>query len=163
MDVYFLEEMRQNIYSAKVNAIIPWATIQLQGHWEGGDPNPGTAFRVYDDGRYEVTKGYHFFKQISRAGQPGMSVCHAHANDRRIGLVAFGGEGTRHPDAFVVLNLGDAERTFEVEVRGSAHTTFSAYRTSDDDDYVPAGDADVRDGRITVRAPARSATTYFGR
>jgi hypothetical protein len=163
MDVFFLEEMRQNVYAAKVNAIIPWATIQLQGHWEGGDPNPGTAFRVYDDGRYEVTKGYHFFKQVCRAGQPGTSVCRAHANDRRIGLIAFGGRGSRHPDAFVVLNLADEEREFEVEVRGSEHAAFAAFRTSEGDDYVPLGEAAVRDGRIAVRAPPRSATTYFGR
>lgn len=162
MDVFFVEEMRQNIYSAKVNAIIPWACIQLQGQWEGGDPNPGTAFRVYEDGRYEVTKGYHFYKQISRAGQTGMAVCAAYANDRRIGLIAFGGAETSHPDAFLILNLGDQPRDLCVQVRGSRHSQFSACCTSATMDYSDQGNYQVDEGVLTVRVPPFSASTYTG-
>lgn len=162
MDVLFLEEMRQNIYSAKVNAIIPWACIQLQGHWEGGDPNPGTAFRVYSDGTYEVTKGYFFFKQISRAGQAGMSVCRALCNDRRIGLIAFGANGTQHQDVFLALNLSDQPRTFDIQVNGSHSHLFSVVRTSPDEDYLSLAPVSVQSGVVTVTLPPLSATTFFG-
>jgi hypothetical protein len=162
MDVFFIEEMRHNIYSAKVNAIIPWACIQLQGHWEGGDPNPGTAFRVYENGEYEVTKGYYFYKQLSRAGQPGMSVCQAAANDRQIGLIAFGSNGTPHPDSFLVLNMAAEERTITVQINGSISQHFTGYRTSDTENYSPIGQVSVKDGAIQVTLPPRSVTTFFG-
>ena len=51
MDVNFVEMVRQNIYASKVNALIPWAYIQTDD-WTGGDPNPGTAFRVDGKGHY---------------------------------------------------------------------------------------------------------------
>ncbi|MCC7208574.1 MAG: hypothetical protein IT323_14800 [Anaerolineae bacterium] len=162
MDVFFIEEMRHNIYSAKANAIIPWACIQLQDHWTGGDPNPGTAFRVWDSGRFEVTKGYYFYKQVCRAGQPGMDVCQVQANDRNIGLIAFGRAATANPDAIVVLNRGDEARSVQIAVRGSAASHFDAYRTSPDEDYVDVGALPLVDGYVRVELPPRSVTTLFG-
>ena len=50
MDAQFVWEMHNSIYSAKVNAIIPWAAVQRSSRWVGGDPNPGTAIRVDDEG-----------------------------------------------------------------------------------------------------------------
>jgi hypothetical protein len=162
MDVFFIEEIRNNIYSAKSNAIIPWAAIQLQDHWTGGDPNPGTAFRVWDDGRYEVTKGYYFYKQVCRAGQPGMNVCQVRANDRLISLIAFGRGSTTHPDAFIVLNRGTTPRSVKIEVLGSHAARFEAFRTSPDEDYAAVGEYAVQDGHIAVELPPGSVTTFFG-
>lgn len=75
MDCYNLFEMYGNIYSAKVNGIIPWAAVQRPAKWVGGDPNPGCAVRVHEDGRYEVMRGYYYYKQICRAGSAGPGLC----------------------------------------------------------------------------------------
>jgi hypothetical protein len=162
MDVDFVNEIRNNITCAKVNAIIPWACIQRPGKWVGGDPNPGTAFRVYDDGHYEVLDGYYYFKQVSRAGQPGMAVARTVSNDGRVGLIAFGANGTDNPDAFVVLNLVDEPLALELDVRGSDHTRFEATRTGPDESYVDLAAFELRNGTIPYEAPARSVTTFFG-
>lgn len=163
MDVFFVNEIRNSIYAVKVNGIIPWACIQLQGHWVGGDPNPGTAFRVYDDGQYEVTPGYYYYKQVCRAGQPGMAVVPAFSNDRRVGLIAFGRQGTKNPDAFVVLNLSGDDKELEISLIGTHSQQFDAYITSPSTRYAEAGTHQCKDGRISVLAPAYSVTTYFGR
>ena len=52
MDATNIKEMHGNIYTAKVNAITPWACIQRPIQWVGGDPNPGNAFTVSEDGRF---------------------------------------------------------------------------------------------------------------
>src|SRR5690606_10825460 len=84
MDVDFINVIRGNIYVAKVNGIIPWAAVQRPAKWVGGDPNPGTAVTVDESGNYTVQPGYYYFKQVSRAGQPGMSVAQVMSNDTEI-------------------------------------------------------------------------------
>lgn len=175
MDVLFVNEIRNNIYCAKVNSIIPWAIIQRPGKWVGGDPNPGCAFRVYDDGHYEVLPGYYFYKQVSRAGQPGMAVARTVSNNSAIGLIAFASNGTDNPDAFVVMNMGDEDVTLNIEVAGTAHTTFEAYRTvpnpraSEDETitlkeaYASLGEVTVDNGYIACDAPAGSVVTFYGK
>ena len=74
MDARFVDSIRVQIYDVKVNAAIPWAALQRIGDWIGGDPNPGTAFNVDDQGQVFIRPGYYFYKQVSRAGQPGMAV-----------------------------------------------------------------------------------------
>ena len=54
---------------------------------------------------YCDTMGYYYFKQVCRAGQPGMAVARVRSNDSLIGLIAFAGNSTDNPDAFVVLNM----------------------------------------------------------
>jgi hypothetical protein len=164
MDADNIKEMHGNIYTAKNNAIVPWACIQRPTKWVGGDPNPGTAFRVYEDGTYEVMRGYHYYKQVSRAGQPGMAVAWTMAMDGEVALIGFAQNGTRHPDAFVLVNLGKADKKVSVAVRGSGSRRFEAFRTSDEKDlYAPAGAFEVKEGRVLYDAPARSATTFFGK
>jgi len=116
MDVFFVNEIRNHIYSAKVNAVIPWACIQRPSQWVGGDPNPGTAFRVNDSGSFRVEPGYYFYQQVCRAGQPMMSVCRVMSNDSEVGLIGFGSNGTKHPDALVALNLSDQSKDLDIEV-----------------------------------------------
>jgi hypothetical protein len=176
MDVLFVNELRNNIYCAKVNGIIPWACVQRPGKWVGGDPNPGCAFRVYDDGseachpersrrisHYEVTPGYYYFKQVSRAGQPGMRVARVLSNDSAIGLIAFAHNGTVHPDAFVVLNMAQEAVPLGIKVLGSTQTTFEAYRTSPGENYVYLDTFAIADNQIAYTAPAGSVTTFFGK
>lgn len=161
MDVFFVNELRNTIYSTKVNAIIPWATIQLQGHWEGGDPNPGTAFKTWDDGRYEVTPGYYYFKQVCRAGQPGMAVCRALANDRLTGLIAFGCNNTPNANAFVLLNMWNDAHEYEITVKGAQNSIFEAYRTHETDQYASLGEFELNGETLSYIAPPRSVTTFF--
>jgi hypothetical protein len=106
MDVDFVWQIYMNLYMAKVNGYIPWAVIQRPAQWIGGDPNPGTAFVVKEDGSYEVLPGYYWYKQMSRAGQAGMAVSYADCMDSEVQLVAFGKDDTDNPDAFAVINTG---------------------------------------------------------
>jgi len=162
MDVFFAWEIHNSIYSAKVNAIIPWAAVQRASKWVGGDPNPGTAIRVDDNGHFCVQPGYHFYKQVCRAGQPGMAVTRVAANDSEISLIAFASNGTRNPDAFVVMNLSDEAKSLDIAVVGSASRSFAAYRTSPNEQYVSLSEMVAHDGVITYGAPPGSVTTFYG-
>jgi hypothetical protein len=146
----------------KVNAIIPWAVVQRSSKWVGGDPNPGTAIRVDDEGQYTVEQGYYFFKQVCRARQPGMAVTKALSNDSEVSLIAFASNGTRHPDAFVAINLGEEIKDLEIEVIGSASASFVAHRSSDDEHYVSLGTFDAN-GQVAYHAPPRSVITFYGK
>jgi hypothetical protein len=163
MDALFIWEMHNNIYSAKVNAIIPWAAVQWSGKWVGGDPNPGTAFRVVPEGgTYTVEPGYYYYKQVCRAGQPGMAVARVISNDSQITLIAFASNGTKHPDAFVVINISDEATNLAIQVQGTAARTFQAYRTSSSENYISLGSkTQDNSGVIAYQAPAGSVTTFY--
>ena len=165
MDADFVKQIHGNIYTSKVNAIIPWAGIQRPPHWVKGDPNPGSAIRVAEDGTYEVRRGYYYYKQVSAcAGQPGMAVAETFAMDSEIAVIGFSQNETDHPDSFVVLNLGKENRKVAVEISGSASASFEAIRTTDDgEQYRSLSTYDLRDGILTLQAPGRSATTFFGK
>lgn len=171
MDAFNIKEMHGNIYTAKVNAIIPWAGIQRPLHWVGGDPNPGSAFTVSEDGSYRVRPGYYFYKQISRAGQPGMKVAEASAMDSEIAVIAFASNGTDNPDAFVVVNINKKPQKIAVSVLGSKSSSFEAYRTTKnpdseeldhiDEKYIPLGEFQLQDGLLVFNAPAGSVTSFY--
>lgn len=162
MDAKNIKEHHGNIYTAKVNGIIPWAGIQRPPKWVGGDPNPGSAFTVREDGTYEVRRGYWFYKQIARAGQPGMAVVRTSAMDSELPILAFAHNGTRNPDAVVVVNLGKSKKV-NLRLKGSTASSFSAFRTTEDgkDQYAALGDQPVKDGALFYEAPAGSVTTFF--
>jgi hypothetical protein len=172
MDAFNIKEMHGNIYTSKVNAIIPWAGIQRPPHWVGGDPNPGSAFTVTEDGDYKVRPGYYFYKQITRAGQPGMKVAEATAMDSETAVIAFASNGTRNPDAFIVTNINQNDQKIVVTVAGSKAKSFAAFRTTkipgsglDEiaEKYVYLGDFKVRDGMVVIDSPAGSVTTFFAK
>ena len=173
MDAFNIKEMHGNIYTAKVNAIIPWAGIQRPPHWVGGDPNPGSAFTVSEAGEYRVRPGYYFYKQISRAGQPGMKVAEASVMDSETAVIAFASNGTNNPDAFIVTNINSQDQKIAVRVLGAGATQFEAYRTTKspdaedvdhiDEKYIPLGDYNLKNGLIIFDAPAGSVTTFFAK
>ncbi len=171
MDVKFADDLRQQVYTAKVNAAIPWAGIQTD-KWVGGDPNPGAAIRVQEEcGCYTVLPGYYYYQPIARAGQPGMKVAAVAAPDALIRALAFASNGTKHPDAFVILNTDTDNRpavahdaqAVTINVKGSSATVFAAYRTSGNgrEKYAALGDFTVRDGVISYAAPINSVTVFF--
>ena len=171
MDAVFADDLRQQVYTAKVNAVIPWAGIQTS-NWIGGDPNPGAAFRVLEDcGCYSVLPGYYYYKPITRAGQPGMKVASVTSSDATLRALAFASNGTKHPDAFVIINtdtytrpaiLNDT-RPVEIRLRGSRTTRFLAYRTAGGgrEKYVPLGEFIASDGALRYDAPQNSVTAFF--
>jgi hypothetical protein len=174
MDAKNIKEMHGNIYSAKVNGIIPWSGIQRPVKWVGGDPNPGSAFTVREDGSYEVRRGYYFYKQVTRAGQPGMAVARTMSMDSQIALIAFASNGTKNPDAFVVVNWSDNDTAVNLAIEGSVYHRFRAWRTTEGDRnaagelvdngerYRETGEFELSGGRILYRAPKGSVTTFFG-
>lgn len=163
MDVHFLNEIRHNIYGSKVNAIIPWACIQWSSNWAKGDPNPGTAFRVDGKGGYSVEPGYYFYKQLSRAGQPGTGVCKVTCNDTELPFLAFSDHGSGCGDTFVVLNTSMDDKTCDILISGALTAQYDAWRTGPGENYIPLGRYPVTDNHIRYMAPSGSATTFFGR
>ncbi|NWF85383.1 MAG: hypothetical protein HXY18_16330 [Bryobacteraceae bacterium] len=161
MNMAFLDDIRQQIYSVKVNAVIPWAAVQTS-NWVGGDPNPGTAVRVIEDcGCFQVLPGYWNYKQVSRAGQPGMRVAAVRSDDPGLRIMAFASNGTKHPDSFVVINTTWEQKTARIAVAGTRAASFKAFRSSLSEKYAPAGDHAVSSGAIEYRVPPNSATTFF--
>jgi hypothetical protein len=168
MDALLAEDLRQQVYTAKVNAAIPWAGIQTD-QWVGGDPNPGTAFRVAVDKRsYTVENGYWYYKPIARAGQPGMKVAAVSSSDAAIRALAFASNGTRNPDAFVIINTKrDAGRggakAITIQVQGTSGQTFTAYRTAGQgrETYAALGKFTVTNGILPYTAPDNSVTVFF--
>lgn len=173
MDTKNIKEFHGNIYTAKVNGIIPWAGIQRPAQWVGGDPNPGSAFTVHEDGTVEVRRGYYFYKQLSRAGQPGMAVARTASMDSEMPVIAFAANGTKNPDAFVLTNMTGFNRRVAVAIKGTNAKTFTAFRTTEKADryqnvayeqYKAIGEVTVNaDGTLVYDAPAGSVTTFFGK
>jgi O-glycosyl hydrolase len=162
MNVNFVNDLRGQIYDVKVNACIPWAAIQTLT-WVGGDPNPGCAIFVDGKGGYEVRPGYYFYKLVTRAGQPGMAVAEWKSDDEEVTMIAFAQNGAKNKDAFTVINISDETKEITIDVDNSTCSDFDIYRTSQKDNYKSLGSMKVKDGVVKYRAPAGSATTFFGK
>lgn len=171
MDTKNIKEFHGNIYTAKVNGIIPWAGIQRPAQWVGGDPNPGSAFTIHEDGTYEIRRGYYFYKQLSRAGQPGMAVARTSSMDAEMPVIAFSANNTKNKNAFIITNMAGVSRDVIVDVKGFQSKTFNAYRTTEKADryqntgyelYKSIGNFSLNnEGRLVYTAPAGSVTTFF--
>lgn len=163
MDPQFVFEIFNHIYMTKVNGIIPWAGIQVPSRWVGGDPNPGAAIHVSEDGTFRVLKGYHYYKQVCPVGQPGMGVARIRSNDTALAVIAFSSNGTANPDAFIVISLAEEARTARVSINGTRHVVFNAHRTSElGDRNEGIGEFRMNDNTITYEVPPLSVTTFVG-
>jgi hypothetical protein len=132
--------------------------------WVGGDPNPGSAFTVREDGSYEVRRGYYFYKQISRAGQPGTVICRTLSNDTEIPVIAFGKGSSKSVDAFVVTNMNSNKtKPLVIQISGTKANQFRAFRTTENDKekYTEIGLFKTENGELFYEAPAGSVTTFF--
>jgi hypothetical protein len=162
MDASFVEQIRRNIYMSKVNALTPWAIMQKSGAWRGGDPNPNKAFMVTTDSTLKVTQGYYFYKQVTRAGQPGMTVSSVTSLDPSVGVIAFDNNGTDNKDAFVIINIDNEEKPVEINLYGEDSGTYEAFRSSPNENYKSIGDYKTnQNGAFMYKAPAGSVTTFF--
>jgi hypothetical protein len=166
MDSYFVREIYGNIYTSKVNAIIPWAGIQRPGLWVGGDPNAGCAFNVHDDGTYVVRKGYYFYKQLTRAGRPGMAVARTLSMDPQVKIIAFSANGTGNPDSFIILNVSNMNKELNIQLKGEKgkhYNQLNAFRSTNDEteQYHPVGTFLLEEDSFRYTAPPHSVTTFF--
>ena len=165
MGIDFVRTVHEQIYTAKVNALIPWAGIQNPDEWLNGDPNPGTAIRVGSKGNYEVTKGYYFYKQLTVAGRKGMCVATATLANPQAFIIAFGKNQSDHPDSFVLSsNIFIWGLPIEIKIKGSRYTKFKAFRTSEDDkeQFKALGIFEVNNGKIIYDPPKGTTTTFIG-
>ncbi|MDZ7606600.1 MAG: hypothetical protein U5K79_13660 [Cyclobacteriaceae bacterium] len=175
MDAKNIKEMHGNIYDSQVNGIIPWSGIQRPTQWVGGDPNPGSAFTVHEDGSYEVRRGYYFYKQVTRAGQPGMAIARTMSMDSQVAVIGFSSNGTKNPDAAVVVNWDSVEKKVALKVSGTNYQKFEAFMTTEGDkdkdgkimgngvNYIRSGEYVPENCIIIFDAPAGSVTTFFGK
>lgn len=164
MGTDFVRMVHENIYSAKVNAVIPWAGIQNPSQWIEGDPNPGCAIQVNDDGTYKIRKGYYFYKQLTQAGHRGMGVAHAQLANPVAFITAFAGKNTGYPDAFVITsNIYIWSLPIEIKISGTKSTRFKAYRSSEDgtEQFREIGIFEVENGSIIYDPPKRTTTTFI--
>ncbi len=174
MDAHFVRQIYGSIYAAGVNGFIPWAGIQRPPLWVGGDPNPGNAIQVHEDGSYELRNGYYFYKQATVAGQPGMKVVKTITRDTDLTAMAFGSDDTDNPDAFVITNakLDDwspesfsvrNDKKIRIELKASPYSRFRVYRTDGETDFFrDLGVMEAKNGVIEYTAPAGSVTTFLG-
>jgi hypothetical protein len=173
MDVKFVRQIYGSIYGAEANAFTPWAGIQRPPQWVGGDPNPGNAIQVKENGEYEIRNGYYLYKQVTRAGQPGMKVCKTISTDTEAPVIAFSGAGTNNPNAFVIINFNDygdtppymsikGDKKMRINIKGSKAKSFKGYRTDCKTElYKYIGEFEVADGVFEYTAPRESVTTFF--
>ncbi len=162
MDIRFLEGIRNQIYVAKVNGIIPWATLQTDT-WVGGDPNPGTAFRVDGKGGYTIEQGYWYFKHVCRTGQPGMKVAPVHSADPEVQGIAFAAGGSAHPDAVTLIHLGSARRDLQIRIGGSASRRFAQFVTDRKHRHTAGEDLELRNGALEITLFPDQAVTFVAR
>jgi len=162
MDAVFVREIYGNIYTSKVNAIIPWAGVQRPGLWVGGDPNAGCAFHVFDDGTFKVRKGYYFYKQLTRAGRPGMAVVNTVSMDPQVKIIAFSSNNTPFPDAFIVVNVSNETKNLNIRLSGKDYSTATAHRSKNNEKelYKEIKVNEVVDNILLYDAPAGSVTTF---
>ena len=161
MDAFFIWEMHNNIYSAKVNAIIPWATVQRSSKWVAATrtlaPPSGLTIAATSRWKKAITSSNRSAGRVSR----GCRWPQVRSNEPDIVLIGFAGNGTKNPDAFVVVNVNEEAMDVDIEVLGSA-ASFTAYRTSETERYVAAGTFHITGGAIAYQAPAMSVTTFYG-
>jgi len=164
----FIDNIRRDIYESKANGIIPWALIAGNKQWLGADGeykdgSMDKAFQINEDGTMEVLSGYYFYKQVTRAGQPGMQVAQVVNLDPALGVIAFQKGTSETMDAFVPTNKSEKDKVVEMVINGTEASTFLAYRTSSTESFKKLEQHFESDKVINYNCPPRSVTTFFGR
>ncbi len=163
----FIENIRRDIYECKVNGLIPWALIAGEKEWLGSDGrysdgSMDKAFLIWKDGSMEVTDRYYYYKQVTRAGQPGMEVADVINYDPALGILAFKAGRPDQRNAFVLVNKSDKEKEVTLHIHGVQGQIFDAYRTMEGENYRSLGEMTVSpEGTLVYPAPPRSVSTFF--
>ena len=162
----YIENLRRDIYESKANGIIPWALIAGDKQWLGSDGtymdgSMDKAFQIHEDGSLNISSSYYYYKQITRAGQPGMQVAEVTNYDPALGAIAFAGATSEHQNVFLVINKSEKEKKVEITVQGNQANQFYAYRTSPSENYIALNQIHLKNGILTYTCPARSVTTFY--
>lgn len=168
--ISFLKEIHMQIYQSRVNGIIPWAFTKYPGTYDK-TPKP---IDIKADGTYSVTPVYYLYKQIARAGQPGMAVVQTFSMDTEVVVFGFSGNNTKHPDAITIANNHDYPWKISVDIKGERSRTFRAYRSNMRGNnmkpinpnivwerFDDMGSYSIEDGRLLIELPAKSVVTLF--
>lgn len=162
----FVENLRRDIYESKANGIIPWALIAGTKQWMGSDGeyqdgSMDKAFVIKEDGSLAISDQYYYFKQVTRAGQPGMEVAAVINNDPALGAIAFKATSDKNQDAFVLVNKSEQPKNVTIYVHHGKSPKYEVFRTMNGEQYENKGVVRVQDGSFTYDCPARSVTTFF--
>jgi len=160
MDAQFVAQTQNLIYSAKCNAVIPWAGIQRPTHWYGGDPNPGNAIQIYEDGTYEIRKGYYYYKQVCPIGRKGMDVVKVYSENTATCIMAFAKGKSDAPNAFVLINTSPEDVRFDLNIIGGGEN-YRVYATAKVWNCFDLPDFHISKGRGIFNLPANGVATFI--
>jgi len=133
--VDFAQHTHAQIYKVGVNGIITWQVSKNLSEWRPAPKNPNAAIMQQKDGGLALAQPYYFLKQMSLAGQPGMSVVDAVSENKDVRAMAFASNGTKHPDAIVIINASDEEQVCALAVSGTDAKTWKARRTTESGEH----------------------------
>lgn len=162
MDISFLTSIHKHIYISKVNGYIPWAAVQCHSQWVGGDPNPGTAILINDEGKWSIQRGYYLYKHYCPVGKSGMAVVETESNYDDIMVSAFSGNKTVHPDAMVLINNGLNAKEVILEIKGNKHVMYSCVVTDNNRTYEKIDDIIVENDQINICLAPESVMSLCG-
>jgi len=162
----FIENLRRDIYECKANGIIPWAFVAGAKQWMGSDlqykdGSMDKAFLIKEDGSLEISPLYYYYKQITRAGQPGMQVAEVINYDPALGAVAFKASIKKQEDAFVVVNKSEETKEVALYLHGQKGNHFQHYRTMEGENYKDLGIIVFKEDAAQYECPPRSVTTFL--
>lgn len=161
----FVENMRRDIYECKANGLIPWALVAGDQEWLGSDGeykdgSMDKAFAIHKDGSVSVTDRYYYYKQVTRAGQPGMQVAEVINLDPAMGAMAFKSPGPDQHDAFVLVNKSEETKNVTIHIHGS-NDEFQVFRTMKGEQFRKLGTVKSEQSVLQYPCPARSVSTFF--
>lgn len=162
----FVENMRRDIYECKANGLIPWALIAGEEEWlesdgEYGNGSMDKAFLIWKDGSMEVTDRYYYYKQVTRAGQPGTQVAEVINLDPALSAMAFKAGDEGQADAFVLVNKSEETKVVTIHIHGSISSRFQAFRTMEGEKYSALKIQIPNHNLLEYTCPGRSVTTFF--
>jgi hypothetical protein len=89
------------------------------------------------------------------------------SDDPSVQLMAFAANGTKNPDAVIVINQAKEPKQVSLTIQGSKATQWHGFVTTDVEfgnrNYESLGEMKVKGGGISCTAPTRSVTTFYGR
>ena len=162
----FIEFIRRDIYESKANGIIPWALVSGDQEWLGsdGEYKDGSmekAFAIHRDGSLTITVSYYYYKQITRAGQPGMFVAAVTNFDPALGVIAFKASDKEQKNAFVVINKSEDLKPVTIHIHGGSGEDYKLVRTMEGEQYKSLGKMALEKGKLLYECPPRSVSTFF--
>jgi O-glycosyl hydrolase len=170
-DMHMPHQVALNINKVKVNSIIPWAVVQTPSQWHMGvDPNAAPPIRISENGTYEVTSTYSFYKHFTLSGRKGMvTVPTMVSGSADVELVGFGSNGTDNPNTFTLINNNSwGEGVIAIKVFGTEAKNFKAIRSYRKygskalEEYKEVGNYCVdENGYIIYHYPPHSVTTFI--